>query len=91
MGVYFMSQLCHVLIRWAGETSSKCSSEIGVKERTLEMTLQQEECELEFISFTGTKGIKQELQLIRKLGFIISCVCSTPGISESEMHLLHCE
>lgn len=55
------------------------------------MTLQQEECELEFTSFTGTKGINQELQLIRKLGFIISCVCSTLGISESEAHLSHCE
>lgn len=55
------------------------------------MTPQQEKDELEFTSFTRTKGINQELQLNRKLGFIIPCVCSTPGISKSEVHLLHCE
>lgn len=55
------------------------------------MTPRQEKSELELTSFTGTKGINQDLQLIRKLGFIISCVYSIPGISKSEMHLLHCE
>lgn len=47
------------------------------------MTPRQEKCELKLTGFSAPKATNKKPQLSRKLGFIVSSVCRTPGVSKT--------